>query len=77
MYKNVLNQRMIALFLLFSSCFLTVTARALSKRSTPPQILANASVKTVNISRHSTYQIIKSIYFSETDVSYKHHALRG
>ncbi len=68
MYKNVSNQRMIALFLLFSSCFLTVTARALSKKAVRPQILANADVKTVNISRHSIYQTIKSIYFSETDI---------
>ena len=73
MYKNVLNQRMIALFLLFSSCFLTVTTRVLSKQSGPPQILTNADVKTVNISRHSTYQTIKSIYFSETDIPYKQH----
>jgi len=68
MYKNVSNQRMIALFLLFSSCFLTVTARALSKKSTPPKILANADVKTVNILRHSVYQTIKSTYFSKTDI---------
>ncbi len=48
MYKNVLNQRMIALFLLFSSCFLTVTARAQSTESSSPQILANAAIKSTN-----------------------------
>jgi hypothetical protein len=69
MYKNVLNKRIVALFLLILPCFLTFTARAQSD-STSPQLFVNADVKTSAISPQITNQTIKSSPSVDTDTSW-------
>jgi hypothetical protein len=70
MYKNVLNQRIIALFLLFSSCFLTVTTRAQSIESSSPLLLANANLKSTNNPGIAYNQQIVTPKANEPDTSW-------
>ncbi len=71
MYKNVLNRRTFASFLLFSSCFLAVTARAQSIDSGYSQILAKTDVKTSSLLPQITNQTTKKEQLVEPDTSWK------
>jgi hypothetical protein len=71
MYKNVSNQHIVGVILLFSSCLLTVTAKAQATNETPTVNYANADIKSAKNSNQPTYPTTSSLKLPETDTSWK------
>jgi hypothetical protein len=71
MYKNVLNQHTIVLILLFSSCFLIVTAKAQATNENSIINYANADLKSDKKSDQLSTQPPATTKSAETDTTWK------
>jgi hypothetical protein len=71
MYKNVSKQHIVALILLFSSCFSAVTAKAQTISATSATIFANADLKTEKKANQPSTQTANAVKPAETDTTWK------
>jgi hypothetical protein len=71
MYKNVSNQHIIGIILLFSSCLLTVTASAQSKNENSDVNYASADIKSAKKSNQPTEPTTTTVKPAKTDTSWK------
>ncbi len=71
MYKNVLNQRIIGIILLFSSCLMTVTAKAQTSNENSTVSYANADLKSGKKSDQPSTLPATTTKSAETDTAWK------
>jgi hypothetical protein len=71
MYKNVLNQHIIALFLLFSSCFFAITVKAQATTGNSTVNYASTDLKSDKKSDQLPTQPLTSTKSPETDTAWK------
>jgi len=71
MYKNVLNQLIVGVFLLFPSCFIAVTARAQTISANPSTFYANADDKSGKKAIEPPAETITQAKSANQDTSWK------